>query len=104
MRIAFLTPGFVTEEKISGGLVNYLHQTCLSLIKLGHQPVIITASKKSGVIFHNGIEVHRVKVKNCLLWFLDIITLRQFTRSLAYLYQSRKLNRDPTKASKKSRP
>lgn len=101
MRIAFLTPGFVTEEKISGGLVNYLYQTCLSLIKLGHQPIVITASKKNEVIFHNGIEVHRVKVKNYLLWFLDVITLRQFTRPLAYLYQSRKLNREALKAHRK---
>ncbi|MFH2068593.1 MAG: glycosyltransferase, partial [Candidatus Omnitrophota bacterium] len=101
MRIAFLTPGFVTEEEISGGLVNYLYQTCLSLIKLGHQPVVITASKKNGVVFHNGIEVHRVKVKNYLLSFLDIIILRQFTRSLAYLYQSRKLNREAMKAHRK---
>lgn len=102
MRIAFLTPGFVTEEKISGGMVNYLHQTCLSLIKLGHQPVVIVASKKNGVIFHNGIEVHRVRVKNYLLRFLDLITLRQFTRSLAYLHQSRKLNREAMKAHRKN--
>ena len=101
MRIAFLTPGFVTEEKISGGLVNHLHQTCLSLIKLGHQPVIISPSKKNGVIFHNGIEVHRVKVKNYLLSFLDIVTLHQFNRSLTYLYQSRKLNREAMKAHRK---
>jgi len=102
MRIAFLTPGFVTEEKISGGMVNYLHQTCLSLIKLGHQPVVISTSKKNGVVFHNGIEVHRVRIKNFPLRFLDFITLRQFTRSLTYLHQSRKLNREAMKTHRKN--
>lgn len=102
MRIAFLTPGFVTEEKVSGGPTSYLHKTCLSLIKLGHQPVVIVSSEKDGVIFHNGIEVHRVRVNGWLLRFLDGITLKQFTWSLTSLYQSRKLNREAIKTHREN--
>ena len=102
MRIGFLTPGFITEEKIYGGAVNYLYQTCLTLIKLGHQPVVISTSRNNGVVFHNGIEIHQVKIKDLPLRFLDIITLHQFTRTLTYLHQSRKLNRAAMKAHRKN--
>ncbi|MFA5393870.1 MAG: glycosyltransferase family 4 protein [Candidatus Ratteibacteria bacterium] len=97
MRIAFLASEFVTEREIDGGLAHSLHKTCLSLIKLGHQPFVIVSSKTDGVIFHNGIEVHRVKINGRPAGFLDFITLRQFTRSLAWLHQSRKLNREAEK-------
>ncbi|MFH2069030.1 MAG: glycosyltransferase family 4 protein, partial [Candidatus Omnitrophota bacterium] len=102
MRIAFLVRGFVTEGKISGGTANYLHQTCLSLIKLGHQPVVFSATRKNSVVFQEGIETRRFQVKDWRLRLIFFITLHQFTRSLTCLYQSRKLNRETMKAHRKN--
>lgn len=102
MRIAFLTSEFVTEREIDGGLAHHLHKICLSLTKLGHQSTVIVSSEKDGVIFHNGIEVHRVRVNDWPLRFLDGITLKQFTRSLTWLYQSRKLNREAKTVHRKN--
>lgn len=66
MRIAFVTPEFVTESDFDGGLANYLYRVSLSLIQLGHDPIVIVASGKEETIYLNGIEVNRVK---CLYEF-----------------------------------
>lgn len=61
MRIAFVTPEFVTESDFDGGLANYLYRVSLALIKFGHEPIIIVSSDKDETINFNGIEVNRVK-------------------------------------------
>lgn len=63
MRIAFVTPEFVTEpETFDGGLANYILRVSLSLKKLGHEPVVFVAAKKDETLLHDGVEVHRVAV------------------------------------------
>ena len=37
MRIAFITPEFVTNEYFSGGLANYVHRVTRALAEMGHE-------------------------------------------------------------------
>ena len=61
MRIAFLTPEFVTEMSNGGGLGNYLNRIARSLRDLGHEPEVFVSTKGScGVIGYDGIRVERV--------------------------------------------
>ncbi|GEN36721.1 glycosyltransferase family 4 protein [Aneurinibacillus danicus] len=62
MRIAFVTTEYVTENDYDGGLANYLYRVCLSLKKMGHQPIVVVSSNRTEKIMHNGVEVHRVRV------------------------------------------
>jgi glycosyltransferase involved in cell wall biosynthesis len=60
LRIAFLTPHFVTEP-CSGGLGSYLHRLAKVLSELGHKPEVFTLSQeKPGLIEFDGIRVERV--------------------------------------------
>ena len=66
MRIVLVTTEYVTEEaNFDGGLANYTHRTALSLLLLGHEPVVVVASDRREVLMHDGIEVHRVPV----IWY-----------------------------------
>jgi len=62
MRIAFVTPEYVTETAFSGGgLANYLHRVAHGLVARGHEAEIFTVSKKEdGTIEDDGVKVHRV--------------------------------------------
>lgn len=62
MRIVLITTEYVTEVNFDGGLSNYTYRTALSLAGLGHQPIVVVASDRREVLFHSGIEVHRVPV------------------------------------------
>ena len=46
MKIAFLTPEFVTEYGFGGGLGNYLNRFTKELVKRGHQVEIFVSSQK----------------------------------------------------------
>lgn len=59
MRIAFLTPEFVTEKKFDGGLANYLHRVTVALKKAGHDPEIFVATDRDEDIDFEGIRIHR---------------------------------------------
>ena len=62
LRIAFLTPEFVTEWSTGGGLGNYLNRMTQALRDQGHQPEIFVLSKAElALIEHEGILVHRVR-------------------------------------------
>ncbi len=62
LRIAFLTPEFVTEWSTGGGLGNYLNRMTQALRDQGHQPEIFVSSKAElALIEHEGIPVHRVR-------------------------------------------
>ena len=64
MKICFVTPEFVTEEKnFDGGLSNYLYRVSLGLLELGHKPIVIVASETTEILFRQGVEVHRVQVE-----------------------------------------
>jgi len=98
MKIAFVTPEFVTEPtSYDGGLSNYLLRVSLALQKLGHTPIIIVENKEVTQVFHyRGIEVHRVKVNyqdiGFKLWkFLNYFNIIKGAEE--WLYSSYVLNR-----------
>ena len=70
MRIAFITPEFVTEPYFSGGLANYIYRVTRALASMGHDVHVITLSSIDGDEFSkNGVCIHRVKVKSVSLWY-----------------------------------
>lgn len=62
MKIAFVTPEFITEPAtFDGGLANYLYRISLALVKLNHTPHVFVGSDRDEVFDKEGIIVHRVK-------------------------------------------
>jgi glycosyltransferase involved in cell wall biosynthesis len=75
LRIAFVTPEFVTENHFDGGLANYLNRVTKILADQGHDIHVVTLSQKDEAEFdHEGVMVHRVMLKP--LWQ----TLNRFSR------------------------
>src|ERR1700752_4308676 len=63
LRIAFITPEFVTESYFDGGLSNYLNRVSKTLADQGHDIHVITLSQKDEAEFdHHGVMVHRVRL------------------------------------------
>lgn len=61
MRIAFLTPEFITEYADGGGLGNYLHRMTQALRAEDHEPeVFVLSQKRPETIDFRGVLVHRV--------------------------------------------
>src|SRR5690242_11169967 len=61
LRIAFLTPEFVTDSPEAGGLASYLGRMAKTLRELGHQPEVFTLSTVApGESIYYGVPVHRV--------------------------------------------
>lgn len=60
MRIAFITPEFVTEPSYSGGLANYLGRVTVALARQNHDVHVFTRAKKAGQVDFNGVTVHQV--------------------------------------------
>jgi glycogen synthase len=61
VRIAFLTPEYVTELPDSGGLGNYLLRLSTLLLREGHVPKIFVSSELGPqTLIHNGVMVQRV--------------------------------------------
>lgn len=73
MRIAFLTPEYVTESNFDGGLANYLHRVAVALHNSGHDVEIFTSSNQDSDIYHDGILVHRVNHEIFLCNFIKKI-------------------------------
>jgi hypothetical protein len=62
MRIAFITPEYVTDYREGGGLGNYLHRISQLLVSAGHEVELFVASTLLPEVFdHNGIHVERVE-------------------------------------------
>ncbi len=93
MRIAFISPEFVTERGYDGGLANYLYRAGLSLAGLGHEPHIIVASDRDESFDLDGIRVHRVDVGPNWLYRLAGRILRRYRPVFSILWQSFRLNR-----------
>jgi glycogen synthase len=65
MRIAFITPEFVTEEYFSGGLANYVHRITKYLTSLGHEVhVIILSNDKIDSFLYGDVWIHPVVVND----------------------------------------
>lgn len=60
MRLAFVTPEYVTEAGFSGGLANYLGRVTVALQNLGHDVHVFTKSDQFGDLQFEGVTVHRV--------------------------------------------
>lgn len=88
MRIAFATGEFVTEEgSYDGGLANYLHRVSLSLVTLGHEPVVVVSSDRDEAFVEKGIEVHRVRTSgNAWRNWVDYFTFHRFTMALELIF------------------
>ena len=61
LRIAYLTPEFVSEPKFDGGLANYLHRVSRALRDAGHQPEVFVLSDRDESFDFDGVRVHRVR-------------------------------------------
>jgi glycosyltransferase involved in cell wall biosynthesis len=92
MRIALITPEYITESNFDGGLANYLHRTARALMQLGHEPIVIVATDKDEKFEHQGVTVLRVDVRNRFIIFLSLIIRSGFAGVLKRLWQSWKLN------------
>jgi glycosyltransferase involved in cell wall biosynthesis len=69
MRIAFITPEFVTETYFSGGLANYVHRVSKALVSLGHDVHVVTLSDGRVESFeHDKVVVHPVVMKKSRRW------------------------------------
>ena len=61
MRIAFITPQFVTDYRNAGGLGNYLFRIGKLLVERGHQvEVFVSSNLEPRILMHEGIRVERV--------------------------------------------
>jgi len=60
MRIAFITPEFVTELSYAGGLANYLGRVTVALAEAGHDIHVFTRSQTNESIAFQGVTVHRI--------------------------------------------
>lgn len=68
MRVALVTPEFVTEFLFDGGLANYVYRAARSLAFLGHEPVVLTSAGEEGTMTIDGIPVCRVAVRDAQSW------------------------------------
>jgi len=92
VKIAFVSPEFITEENYDGGLSNYLAKVGLGLTRLGHEVTIIVRSHVDEKLNWNGIDVRRVKIGGAPLFFLKNI-LREYRPVIDCLWQSWKFSR-----------
>lgn len=67
MKIAFLTPEYITEKNFDGGLASYSERVAIGLSKRGHHVAIFTLSDKDGYLKKDGISIYRIKDPQILL-------------------------------------
>ncbi len=93
LRIAFITPEFVTETYFDGGLANYLNRLTRILAGRGHDVHLITLSQKDEAEFdHHGVKIHRVML-NPRWHTVNRITRYTFPTSLHWLNFSAQAHR-----------
>jgi len=69
MRIAFVTPEFVTENYFSGGLANYVQRISIALAALGHDVHVLTLSNIDKKEFnYEGVKVYRIQTGRPRRW------------------------------------
>lgn len=91
MRIALVSPEYVTEFSRDGGLAGYVHRTARALQDLGHCPLVLVASDRDERLMHDGVDVLRVRSDCRFMRYLDRLTLHKLP--LDWLWQSWALNR-----------
>ncbi|MFX0138438.1 MAG: glycosyltransferase family 4 protein [Candidatus Hodarchaeota archaeon] len=103
MKIALLTPEYVTESNFDGGLANYLQRIAISMKQRGHQVEIFTKSDRDDTIIHQGITVHRINPKISLFKLFNKLTLFRFSTSLLILSLSYTLRKRLLERHEKAR-
>ena len=93
MRVAFITPEYVTESNFDGGLANYIHRVSLALLQLGHEPVVIVASDRNEHFVRDGVDVYRVESRSRWLDILNKLTYGCLLPPLLCVRRSFLLNR-----------
>ncbi len=76
MRIAFLTPEFVTEPYFAGGLAQYLGRVVTGLTQRGHEVEVFVTAPERAQVAHEGALVHRVPPTPCVSLRLCNLLLR----------------------------
>ena len=101
MRIALVTPEYITEHTFDGGLANYTHRLALSLRDMHHEPVVFIPHDGDQVIDHERIPVHRVQTWNPkrqwkkFYTYIDLFNDRtnyRFNMATNLWWRSRRLN------------
>lgn len=82
MRIAFLTPEFITEKNWHGGLANYLKRVTEGLSQRGHDVRIFALSDRSDTIQYKEVVVYKINFNSTLFKFLDLLTFGRITTFL----------------------
>ncbi|MBW1908171.1 MAG: glycosyltransferase family 4 protein [Deltaproteobacteria bacterium] len=86
MRVAFLTPEFVTEPNYAGGLANYLFRTCLALKHLGHNPSIFVRGEEDRTFFFRGIKIYRIRIETpAIIKITDRLTCKRLSQPLSFI-------------------
>jgi glycosyltransferase involved in cell wall biosynthesis len=93
MRIAFVSPEYVTEQAFDGGLANHLHRVACGLVEMGHEPIIVVASDRDESLVDHGIRVERVATRSGPLDRWGWKFLRGFWPAVSNARQSWKLCR-----------
>jgi len=91
MRIAFITPEYVTEHNFDGGLANYLYRVTGALKELGHDVEVFTSSNQTEETVFEDILVHRVNHQ--LLFIKKIPFLNRFNKTIDIILRSFALKR-----------
>lgn len=93
MRIAFITPEYITEKNFDGGLANHLARVCPALVEMGHEVVVFVTSDRSGRVVQDGVEVRRVGLHPSALFWVNRFTLWRVQVANRWLFQSWALNK-----------
>lgn len=62
MNILYVTPGYPRRGEPTTGFPNYLYRVSLSLVKMGHKAVILTAGEWNSHRIEQGIEIWTVQI------------------------------------------
>lgn len=72
LRIAFLTPEFVTDKSACGGLASYVERITMALRAIGHEPEVFAIAQSPTVYDHKGVRVEHVTPShNLAMWLLS---------------------------------
>lgn len=94
MRIAFITPEYITEPNFNGGLANYLYRVNRALKDSGQETLIIVGTDRDDVIVHDNVKVHRVDITLPKLAIIKHIPYaRRLIPAIQWIRQSWLLNR-----------
>lgn len=92
MRIAFLTPEYVTPSSADGGLANYLKKTAYALSERGCEPWVFVSSERDATWQDGPVTVCEVRPTSRLLDALDKIpAVRLFTPAFRELSAAKAL-------------